>query len=341
MSQVIQGSIAARSSDDDLKRSLVLPAVCAPMTMISGPALVLEACRSGIMGALPRHNARSREEFKSWLTTIRHDLDAHAARNPQAVIGPLAVNIIARQDAADLRADVELCAQYGVRYFISALGNPTEIAKIVHGAGGKVFHDVTSLRFAAKAIEAGVDGLTCIGSGGGGHSGTLNALAFIPRVREMWEGTIIFAGCISTGAAIRAAEVLGADLAYLGTRFIATEESLAPAEYKSMLVHDSSDDLEYTEQLSGIPANWLKSSLRRVGLEPGNLPAPIVGAPRYQHLPADARPWREIWSAGQGIDLIHDVPSVAELVRRLRREYVAACATPDMRAAAGDGLASS
>jgi len=295
---------------------------------------VREACRSGIMGVLPRHNAGGPAEFESWLAAIRRELEAHAAAHPTAVIGPLAVNIIARQAAAQLRADVELSARYGVKYFISALGNPAEIARIVHQNGGRVFHDVTSLRFAAKAIEGGVDGLTCIGSGGGGHSGTLNALAFIPRVRQMWGGTILFAGCISNGAAIRAAEMLGADLAYLGTRFIATQESRAPPEYKAMLVSETSDDLHYTERVSGVPANWLKASLRRVNLDPQNLPVPVPGMPRYQHLPSDVRPWRQIWSAGQGIDLIDDVPTVAELVRRLRQEYVAACEMPDMRAAA-------
>jgi nitronate monooxygenase len=306
------------------------------MTMVSGPQLVREACRSGVMGVLPRHNAGSPEEFEVWLAGIRRDLDAHAAAHPRTIIGPLAVNIIARQAAEQLRADVELSARYGVKHFISALGNPAEIARIVHDVGGRVFHDVTSLRFAAKAIEGGVDGLTCIGSGGGGHSGTLNALSFIPRVRKMWNGTLIFAGCISNGASIRAAEILGADLAYLGTRFIATEESLAPPEYKAMLVQGTSDDLQYTDRVSGIPANWLKASLRRVNLDPSNLPLPIEGAPRYQHLPAEARPWRQIWSAGQGVDLIDDVPSVAELVQRLRREYVAACELPDMRTAAAE-----
>jgi nitronate monooxygenase len=321
------------SIDVGLIKSMVLPAVCAPMTMVSGPALVRAACLSGIMGVLPRHNARRREDFESWLANIRRDLDACAKERPDATIGPLAVNIIARQSVEDTRADLEVCARYGVEVIISALGNPAELSRIVHDWGGKIFHDVTSLRFAAKAIAGGVDGLTCIGSGGGGHSGTLNALAFIPRVREMWDGTILLAGSVSTGAAIRAAEVLGADLAYLGTRFIATRESLAPEEYKALLVSEGSDDLIYTERISGVPANWLKSSLRRVALDPDNLPLPIA-ARRYEHLPADVRPWRQIWSAGQGIDLVHDIPSVAELVVRLRREYVAACAAPDMSAAA-------
>jgi nitronate monooxygenase len=165
-----------------------------------------------IMGVLPRHNARGREEFESWLGAIRSDLDAFARRNPDAKVGPLAVNIIARQSVGDTRADLEVCARYGVEVIISALGNPAELSRIVHDWGGRMFHDVTSLRFAAKAVEGGVDGLTCIGSGGGGHSGALNALVFIPRVREMWDGTILLAGSVATGAAIRAAELVEAYL---------------------------------------------------------------------------------------------------------------------------------
>jgi nitronate monooxygenase len=321
------------SLDAKLKSVMVLPAVCAPMTMVSGPALVREACKSGIMAGLPRHNARTREEFESWLAAIRASLDAFAAQHPRARVGPLAVNIVGRPEPGELRADLAICAKYGVEIIISALGNPAELTRIVHDWGGKVFHDVTTLRFAAKAIEGGVDGLTCIGSGGGGHSGTMNALAFIPRVRELWDGTIIFAGSVSSGAAIRAAEILGADLAYLGTRFIATQESLAPDAYKDFLVRDGSSDLIYTERVTGVAASWLKASLRHVGLDPDNLPVPSA-VRRYCHLPAGIRPWREIWSAGQGIDLIRDIPSVADLVLRLRREYVAACAVPDAADAA-------
>jgi nitronate monooxygenase len=317
------------SLDSNLRGSLVLPAVCAPMTMVSGPALVREACKSGIMAGLPRHNARSPEEFESWLAAIRADLDAFAAHNPGCRIGPLAVNIVAGRPSAELRADLAICARHGVDIIISALGNPAELTRVVHDWGGKVFHDVTNLRFAAKAIEAGVDGLVCIGSGGGGHCGALNALSFIPRVRRMWDGTIIFAGGVSSGAAIRAAEILGADLAYLGTRFIATRESLAPDAYKALLVASGADDLIYTDRLTGVPANWLRPSLRQAGLDPDDLPIPAAGR-RYEHLPAAARPWRTVWSAGQGIDLIEDVPSVGELVQRLRAEYVAACQAPNM-----------
>jgi nitronate monooxygenase len=321
------------SLDAKIKSSIVLPAVCAPMMLVSGPALVREACKAGIMAALPRHNARSSEEFAQWLASIRADLNRHAAEHPDALIGPLAVNLTGGQSSDVLRSDLEICAQYGVEVIISVMGNPAELTKIVHDWGGKVFHDVTNLRFASKAIEAGVDGVTCIGSGGGGHSGTLSALAFIPRVREMWDGTIIFAGNISTGSAIRAAEILGADLAYLGTRFIATRESEADERYKSFLVSEAAADLLYTDRVSGVAANWLKASLKHVGLDPDNLPI-SPGFRRYEHLPEHVRPWRDIWSAGQGIELIHDIPTVAELVYRLRMEYVAACETPSMLATA-------
>ena len=309
-----------------LRKSLKLPAICAPMTAVSGPGLVREACRAGIMGVLPRHNATGREEFAAWLASLSEDLDRDADATGDAP-GPLAVNLVIRPDLEALRADLAVCAAHKVRVIISALGDPTLLARIVHDSGGLVFHDVTRLRHAEKAMAAGVDGLTCIGSGGGGHSGTLNALAFIPRVRTMFSGTVVFAGGISNGAGIRAAEVLGADLAYLGTRFIATEESLAPAAYKRMLVEASTEDLLYTDRITGVSANWLKASLLRAGLDPGNLPQPVTQR-RYDHLPAAFRPWREIWSAGQGVELIEDVPAVAELVRRLRAEYDAACRVP-------------
>jgi nitronate monooxygenase len=204
----------------------------------------------------------------------------------------------------------------------------------VHDFGGKVFHDITSLRFAEKAIAAGADGLNCIGAGGGGHSGTISHLALIPRIRAIYDGTIVMAGAVSTGAVIRAAEVLGADLAYLGTRFIATQESDAPEEYKQLLVSETSTDLTYTGDIAGVPANWMLESIRRVGLDPDNLPKPTGRGMRHDHLPQGVTPWLNLWSAGQGVDLIDDIPTVAELVARLRREYVAACEAPSFADAA-------
>ncbi len=302
------------------------------MFRVTNPALVREACRGGLIGGLPRQNARDLEGFEAWLAEIQSDLSGFADQNPTARIGPIAVNLSRRSDE-DLAADLAVCRKYGVEIIISAMGDPTELIRRVHDVGGKVFHDVTTIRFAEKAIAAGADGLTCIGAGGGGHSGALSHLALIPRIRAMFDGTIVMAGGVSSGAVIRAAQILGADLAYLGTRFIATQEARADAEYKAMLVNEAAADLIYTPKVAGGAANWLKASLRRVGLDPDNLPEP---GPKggHAHLPEGLRPWFNIWSAGQGIELISDIPSVAELIGRLRREYIAACAIPDMAEAA-------
>ena len=245
----------------ELRSRLVLPAICAPMMLVSGPELVLAACKAGLVGALPWQNARSIDQYESWLRHIAQELTAHSAANPKARIGPVFANVILRQPMSELIAVIDLCIAQGVRHFITAIGDPTEITKIIHDRGGAILHDVTSLRFAEKAIAAGVDGLICIGGGGGGHSGTLNPFAFIPAVRAMFDGTIVFAGCISGGAGIRAAEVLGADLVYLGTRFIATREANAHDDYKAMLVAGHATDLTYSPAITGVPANWLNASL--------------------------------------------------------------------------------
>lgn len=318
--------------DPAFRARLSLPAVCAPMFLVSGPALVREACKRGLVGALPRQNARTLAAFDEWLGEIRRDLDAYAAAHPGARIGPLAVNLT-RMPPEELKVELELCRRHGVEIIISAAGDPTELTARVHDFGGRVFHDVVNLRFAEKAIAAGVDGLTCIGAGGGGHSGTLSHLALVPKVREMFDGVVLMAGAIGCGQAIRAAEVLGADLAYVGTRFIATQEADAPEAYKALLVSETSRGLRYTDALGGPPANWMLESLRRAGLDPEDLPKPIRPM-SYDHLPDHAKPWRDLWSAGQAIDLIHDVPTVGELCARLRREYLEACATPDMAEAA-------
>jgi nitronate monooxygenase len=319
--------------DPAIRDRLSLPAVAAPMFLVTGPALVREACKAGLIGGLPRQNARSLEIFDGWLEQIRADLDAHAQACPGARIGPVAVNLATRMPDDELARHLEVCRRHGVEIIISAVGDPTELIRRVHDWGGKVFHDVTSLRFAEKAAKAGADGLTCIGAGGGGHSGTVSHLALIPRVRALFGGTIIMAGAIGDGAAIRAAEILGADLAYLGTRFIATQEAEADPAYKAFLVSETSAGLIYTARLGGAPANWIRAALARVGLDPDALPDPPKDM-SYDHLPEGAKPWRDVWSAGQSIDLIHDIPTVAELARRLRQEYLAACAIPDMAEAA-------
>jgi nitronate monooxygenase len=322
------------SLDPNIRASLTLPAICAPMFLVTGPALVAEACKAGVIGGLPRQNARSFEEFEAWLVQITEALKTHRDAHPDARIAPIAINYPTRMPEDELAANMALCARFGVTIIISVGGDPTELVGRVHGFGGKVFHDITSIRFAEKAIAAGADGLNCIGAGGGGHSGTISHLALIPRLRAIYDGTLVMAGAVGSGAAIRAAEVLGADLAYLGTRFIATRESDAPDEYKELLVSQTSADLAYTGDIAGVPANWMLESMRRVGLDPDNLPKPLGRGMRHDHLPPGVTPWRNLWSAGQGVDLIHDVPTVAELVRRLRGEYISACDTPSLADAA-------
>ena len=320
------------SLDPKIRSSLTLPAICAPMFLVTGPSLVREACKAGLVGGLPRQNARTFEIWEEWMRSIHEDLDVYAKGHPDARIGPVAVNLPTR--GPGLEEHLAVCKRYGARIVISVGGDPTETVKRVHDWGGLVFHDVTNLRFAEKAIEAGADGLTCIGAGGGGHSGTISHLAFIPRVRSMFDGTIIMAGAVSTGGAIRAAEVLGADLAYLGTRFIATQESDARDEYKALLVSESSNGLMYTGKIAGVPANWIIESMRRVGLDPDDLPTPVGKGMSHSHLPEHVKPWSNLWSAGQGVDLIHDIPTVAELVRRLRAEYITACEASSFEQAA-------
>jgi nitronate monooxygenase len=316
--------------DPGLRAQLTLPAICAPMFLVTGPDLVREACKAGLIAGLPRQNARSIEQFDQWLGDIRAGLNAYRHANPDARIGPLAVNLATRFDPADLRAHLALCRRHGVEIVISATGDPTDLIAEVHDWGGKVFHDVVSMRFAEKAIRAGADGLNCVGAGGGGHSGKISPIVLVPRIRAIFDGTIVMAGSISTGAQIRAAEILGADLAYLGTRFIATREAAVDPDYKEMLVSGTSADLMFTGKVAGVPANWLVESMRRVGLDPENLPLPHGSGMRHDHLPSGVKPWKNLWSAGQGIDLIDDIPSVADLVMRLRREYVAACEMPSM-----------
>jgi nitronate monooxygenase len=317
------------SIDPTIRKSLALPAICAPMFLVSGPDLVREACRAGVIGALPRQNARSFEEFAAWLGAIRSDLREHEER-ARGPIGPLAVNLSAKTPEDEIGVHLDLCIKHRVGIVITVGGNPAAVIRQAHDRGIKVFHDVTSIPFAERAIAAGADGLICIGAGGGGHSGTISHLALIRKVRSIFDGTIVMAGAVSDGATIRAAEVLGADLAYLGTRFIATKEAVAPDEYKRMLVSQTSAGLIYTEKVAGVAANWLIESLRGAGLDPDALPEPKGKGMRYDHLPEEVRPWKTLWSAGQGIDLIEDIPTVAELVTRLKREYAEACRVPAM-----------
>lgn len=313
------------SMPDSIRAKLVLPAFCAPMFLVSNMELVRAACTAGLIGGLARQNARTIEVFEQWLRDV--DDGRAAARDAGRPEGVLAVNLAANLPPDELAANLELCRRYRVEIIVNAMGNPAELTTRAHDVGIQVYADAVNLRFAEKAIAVGVDGITAIGWGGGGHSGTISHFALVPRIREMFDGTIVLGGAVSTGGAIRAAEMLGADLAYLGTRFIATRESRAEDAYKAMLVAGRAKDVQFTGSIAGVPANWLNDSLRAVGLDPDKLPDPPKKM-GYGHLPEGVKPWRNLWSAGQGIELIDDVPAVAELVDRLRAEYRAACEVP-------------
>lgn len=310
----------------DLRASLTLPAFAAPMFLVSGVDLAVACCQAGVVGSLTRNHCRDLAELEAQLKAVTEALARFQGEAPGRVVGPLAVNISPTFGQDEFREHLEVCRRYGVRIIVTSVGDPTLNAPLVQEYGLLHFHDATTIRFAEKAAAAGVDGIVCIGAGGGGHAGTISHLAFIPQVRAMFGGTVVMAGAVSTGTVIRAAEMLGADLAYVGTRFIATQESAAPAAYKAMLVEGGVTEVIYTRGVNGLPASWLKASLREIGLDPENLFIPEGRS--TEHLPAGKTPWRDIWSGGQGIGLIHDIPSVAELVERLRAEYAAACAVP-------------
>jgi len=300
---------------------LRLPVIAAPMFLVSSVELVAACCASGVIGTLAAHNARSSEDFGAWLKK----LEALLADVPNAA--PYAVNLNVNKargrETQRLDTDLALCVAHKVPLVITSVGDPAEVVQVVHGYGGRVFHDVAHVRHADKAIAAGVDGVILVCAGAGGHSGGLSPFAFVPQVRRRFAGVIVLGGAISDGRSIRAAEVLGADLVYMGTRFLATSESAAGEPYKAMVVEASSADVIYTPKVSGVPANFLAPSLRAGGFDPAELPE-IYKLARTD--PTCPKPWKELWSAGQGSGQIDDVPSVATLVERLESEYRAASA---------------
>ena len=297
---------------DQLRGRLKIPAIAAPMFLVSGPDLVVASCQAGIVGSFPALNQRTTEGFDEWLTQIENRLKPE---DP-----PYGVNLIVHHTNPRLEADLKICEAHKVPLIITSLGAVADLVTRVHAYGGLVFHDVTTLRHARKAAEAGVDGLILVCAGAGGHAGVINPFALVPEVRAFFDGTIILAGCIFNGRGIAAAQTMGADLAYLGTRFIATSESMAPAEFKSMLCESVAADIVYTASISGVPANFLRQSLISAGLDPDNLPDK-KDINMGKELDTEAKAWKNIWSAGQGVGGINDLPGTAELVERLASEY--------------------
>ncbi|MGH2341365.1 NAD(P)H-dependent flavin oxidoreductase [Segnochrobactraceae bacterium EtOH-i3] len=294
---------------------LKLPAVVAPMFLTSGPDLVVEVCRSGLVGTFPALNQRTTAGFVAWLEEISTRLAAFA--DP----APFGVNLIVHKSNPRLHADLEQVVAHKVPLVITSLGAVRDVVEAVHSYGGLVFHDVISRRHAEKAAEAGVDGIIAVCAGAGGHAGTLSPFALVPEIRQVFGGTILLGGAISTGAQIAAARLLGADLAYLGTRFIATKEAMVPEDYKAMLTTTSAADIVYTPSISGVNANFLRPSIVAAGLDPDNLPPPHA-----LDMSSEAKAWKNVWSAGQGVGSIADAPGAAELCARLIAEYDAAIA---------------
>lgn len=297
-------------------QNLTLPVIAAPLFIVSGPELVIAECKAGVVGTFPSLNARSPDELRARLVRIEKELNGGGARKP----APYGINLICHRTNQRLAVDMDIVVEHRVPVVITSAGDPRPIVDRVRPYGGLVFSDVTDLKWARKAAAADVDGLILVCGGAGGHAGVMNPFALLPQVREFYRGTVVLAGAISDGRAIRAAEVLGADMVYIGTRFIATAEANASAQYKDMLIESEATDLVYTDVFSGIHANMLRPSIRKFGLDPDNLP-PKNALNISKELNPEVRAWSDVWSAGQGVGSIHDAPTVAELVSRMRAEY--------------------
>jgi nitronate monooxygenase len=301
---------------------LSLPVIAAPMFIASTPELVIEQCKAGVIGSFPALNARPQSLLDEWLTRIRAELDAYAAANPEAPVAPFAVNQIAHASNDRLEQDVAACVRHQVPLVITSLRPPREIVDAVHAYGGLVFHDVISVRHARKAAEQGVDGIIIVCAGAGGHAGQGSPFALVREIRQFFDGTLVLAGAMSSGADVLAAQAIGADLAYLGTRFLATTEAHVLPEYKQMIVDSGSDDVVYTSLFTGVKGNYLRKSVTAAGFDPDNLPEADKSKMNFgSGGNVEKKAWRDIWSAGQGVGNIHDVIPTRELVARLIVEY--------------------
>lgn len=301
---------------------LRLPAVGAPQFIIANPDLVIEQCKAGIVGSFPALNARPPALLDDWLHRIKDELAAHDEAHPDAPAAPFAVNQIVHKTNERLEQDVAICVKHKAPIVITSLGARPEVNDAVHSYGGIVLHDVINVTFAKKALEKGADGLIAVCAGAGGHAGGLSPFALIHEIREFFDGPLLLSGALATGRGILAAQAMGADLAYMGSAFIATKEANAPEAYKQMIVDSSAGDIVYSNLFTGVLGNYLKGSIRAAGLDPDNLP---VSDPSKMSFAggegSKAKAWKDIWGAGQGVGAVHEIVSTADLVARLKREY--------------------
>ncbi|MCX7217912.1 MAG: nitronate monooxygenase family protein [Burkholderiales bacterium] len=305
-------------------QNLSMPVIASPMFIASGPKLVAAQCKAGIVGSFPALNARPAELLDTWLTDLKAELAAFQAANPDAKVGPIAVNQIVHQSNDRLAADVAMCVKHQVPIIISSLrAPPKEMLDAIHSYGGIVLHDVISIRHAQKALEAGVDGLILVAAGAGGHAGGLSPFALVGEVRKFFKGPIALSGSIATGDAVLAALAMGADFAYIGSRWLASEEANVDQAYRDAIIESAAADIVYTNLFTGVHGNYLKKSIIAAGLDPDALPVADKSKMDFGGA-SGAKAWRDIWGAGQGVGLMHDAPSVAEIVARLKAEFEAA-----------------
>jgi len=303
-------------------KNLRIPVIGAPLFIIAQPDLVLAQCKAGIVGSFPALNARPKELLDEWLTRINEELASEREKNPDAKIAPYAVNQIVHSSNDRLEHDVRLCVKHKVPLIITSLRPPGEVVQAAHSYGGLVFHDVISVRHAEKAIEMGVDGLILVCAGAGGHAGTMSPFALVTEVRKFWDGPIALSGAMSKGEHVLAAQAMGADFAYMGTRFIATKEAIASDDYKNSLVQSQAGDIIYSNLFTGVHGNYLKSSIVAAGLDPDNLPQADKNAMNFSS--GTSKAWRDIWGAGQSVSGIDSVLPAAAVVDQLVAEYQAA-----------------
>ncbi len=305
-----------------IKENISMPVIGAPLFLVSGPDLVIAQCKAGIIGSFPALNARPQHVLDEWLTRIKTELAEYKEANPDAKVAPFAVNQICHGSNDRLMDDMETCVKHEVPIIITSLRPPSEVVEAAHSYGGLVYHDVISVRHAQKAAEQGVDGLILVCAGAGGHAGTLSPFALLREVKEWFDGTVILSGSIGDGHSVASAIALGADFAYMGTRFIATHEANAEPEYKKMLEESAAADIVYSSLFTGVLGNYLKPSISNAGLDPDNLPDADKSSMNFgSGGNTDSKAWKDIWGSGQGIGLIEDSPSVEELVGRLKSEY--------------------
>jgi len=307
-----------------LKDRLRLPVVASPLFIISHPELTLAQCKAGVVGAFPALNARPESQLDEWLAMITQELAAYNAANPERPAAPFAVNQIVHTSNKRLEHDLMMCVKYKVPIVISSLGAVPEVNAAVHSYGGIVLHDVINNRHANSAIRKGADGLIAVAAGAGGHAGTLSPFALVQEIRQWFDGPLLLAGAIATGGGILAAQAMGADMAYIGSPFIATHEARAAEGYKQMIVSSNAADIVYSNYFTGVHGNYLKGSITAMGMDPDALPVADLSKMDFDQAVSGPKAWKEIWGAGQGVGAVKAVTSVAELVDRLDGEYRAA-----------------